>query len=318
MPRMPRFCQVAAMERVGDRIRSMSAATVQSYLRSTVTRILIFATVLGTLVVSCAEAQRSADTATGSANGSVGRSTAATSPIRANNVVQLRQKLGQTVTVVGTVERASESQSGHNFLNFSASELSVVCLKPHVPKFTEGPPAKLFRNKDIVVTGKLEEYRGKLQIPVTDPSQIQLADSVDSDGSGSQFPRAKLQAVGRDAWQSPGGLRYRGRDPMGLSRIEHIMRHTRDIPDRVGSHGVFATRDQDEVFGLIDAAWQKAEKEKLRSVVEGDRSTLTVAMGYRVGYLGGENGKRRQNPPLTRIFIVFETGTKNIVTAFPK
>jgi hypothetical protein len=235
-------------------------------------------------------------------------------PIRANNIVQLRKRLGETVSVIGRVERASESNNGHNFLNFESSELSVVCFKDDVTNFTEGAPAKLYRDKNVVVTGKLEEYRGKLQIVIKTPDQIGLAEQP---SSGATLPRAKLKEIGKNSWISPAGLRYAGRDPMGLNRVEHILRHAADVPDRPGSHGVFEA-EEEEIFGLIDAAWQKAAKDKIKAVREGDRSTLTVPMGYRVGYLGGQAGRQRKNPALTRIFIVYETGTKNIVTAFPK
>jgi hypothetical protein len=72
------------------------------------------------------------------------------------------------------------------------------------------------------------------------------------------------------------------------------------------------------VFGVIDEAWRKVEQQKVRPTIEGDRSLYTVPMGRRVGYLGGRAGASRGHPPLKSIFLVVETGTKNVVTAFPK
>ena len=48
-----------------------------------------------------------------------------------------------------------------------------------------------------------------------------------------------LRNVGQDAWVSAGGLRYAGRDPQNLNRVQHVLRHADDIPGRVGRHGVF-------------------------------------------------------------------------------
>ena len=118
-------------------------------------------------------------------------------------------------------------------------------------------------------------------------------------------------------WLSPAGLRYQGRDPAGLSRIEHIGRHMADIPTRDGPHGVF-DGGRERAFAVIDEAWKLAHARRLRPVAEGERSSYTVDMGRRVGFLGGRTGAARKHPPLSRVFIVFETGTTNIITAFPK
>ena len=75
---------------------------------------------------------------------------------------------------------------------------------------------------------------------------------------------------------------------------------------------------QEVAFAVIDEAWTLAEKRKVKPRIEGDRSSYLVSMGRRVGYLGGTTGKQRGNPPLSRVFIVFETDTKDVVTAFPR
>ena len=116
---------------------------------------------------------------------------------------------------------------------------------------------------------------------------------------------------------SPAGLRYQGRDPQQLTRVEHIMRHVRDQPNRDGPHGVF-DGGKGIAFAVIDEAWALAQKKKLSPKREGDRSSYTIRMNRRVGYLGGTVGKAKGHPPLDRVFIVFETGTKNIITAFPR
>jgi hypothetical protein len=234
--------------------------------------------------------------------------------VKANNAVALRDLVGKKATVYGKIESTGKSSSGHQFLNFYGKQVSIFCPKTDLPKFKDGAPADLFNNKDIEVTGTLTRYKNKLQIKLTDPAQIKR---LDPNSPSSNVKPIKLKEIGKNVWLSPAGLRYQGRDPEGLTRVEHIMRHVRDIPDRDGPHGVF-DGGKGVAFAVIDEAWQLAQKKKLRASVEGDRSSYLVFMKRRVGYLGGRTGKQKRNPPLDRVFIVFETDTKNIVTAFPR
>lgn len=234
--------------------------------------------------------------------------------VKATSTLELRDLVGQEVTVYGSVESTGKSSSGHQFLNFYGKQISVFCGKDDVEKFKDGKPADSYAHKEIEVTGALSLFNGKLQLKLTSPEDIKIIEET----AGRSPPKTvELKQVGRDAWMSPAGLRYQGHDPEGLNRVEHIERHTRDIPNRDGPHGVF-DGGKDVAFAVIDEAWDLAEKKKLRADVEGDRSTYLVRMNRRVGYLGGKTGQERGNPPLDRVFIVFETDTMNIVTAFPR
>ncbi len=235
--------------------------------------------------------------------------------VKASNSVALRELVGQEVTLYGTIASTGKSSGGHQFLNFYGNQVAVFCSKDDVAKFREGEPANLYKGKEVEVTGALSQFQGKLQLKLTDPANIRVVTT--SSQPDTKPATVKLQPIGKEAWLSPAGLRYQGRDPDGLTRVEHILRHTRDIPERDGPHGVF-DGGQDVAFAVIDEAWQIATEKKLRADVEGDRSSYSVRMGRRVGYLGGQTGKLRGQPPLDRVFIVFETGTKNIVTAFPR
>jgi len=277
---------------------------------TTTTRLLA----LGLLVVFAGGACDAQDRATAPAAKKEATVAAATTEaIKASNTVTLRKMVGKEVTVHGRIGTTAKSRGGSNFLNFASSELSVVCFKENVTKF-DAAPADTFKAKDVLLTGTLELYKGKLQIKLTDPAQIKIADAPEPEKLAS----IELKSLGGSTWISPAGLRYSGRDPAGLTRVEHIMRHSHDIPSREGPHGVFDANEEGEVFALIDEAWRITEKYKLRAVSEGDRSTYTVDMRRRIGFLGGSSGKGRGNPELKKVFIVFETGTKNIITAFPK
>ncbi|QZZ31811.1 hypothetical protein [Streptomyces sp. ST1015] len=73
--------------------------------------------------------------------------------------------------------------------------------------------------------------------------------------AGTACP-TNFQNLGRDIFQSPGGLVYM---PQGSShRIDHIMEHTRPNPDKP-LHGVFVKKGQDEVLAMIDDAWERVK-----------------------------------------------------------
>jgi hypothetical protein len=233
--------------------------------------------------------------------------------IPANLIVKLRERVGKETVVTGHIERTSRSKGGHHFLNFASSELTIVCFEEHARKFKDQPPAEAFKGKDVTVTGKIELYQGKLQIKLEDPAQIRIVKA----GPRSTAKAIELKQLEPGVWVSPAGLRYAGRDPAGLTRVEHIRRHVKDQPDRAGPHGVFDGGDG-VAFAIIDEAWQLAEQKGLTPQRDGQRSTYLVSLGRRIGFLGGEEGKQRGHPPLQRVFIVFETGTKNIITAYPR
>lgn len=232
--------------------------------------------------------------------------------ILVSNVAELRKRVGQKVVVTGTIQRTNISKSGRQFLNFADSELTLVCTKSDAAKFKQSP-AEQYRGREVEVTGKLELFENKLQIALQQSAQIRIVESK----AANQAKSIELEKVGKNEWRSPAGLRYAGRDPEGLTRVEHILRHTKDMPDRDGAHGVF-DGGEGVAWAVIDEAWQLARKNKIEPRNEGDRSSLTVPMRRRIGYLGGRLGKARNHPPLTRVFIVFETDTQNIITAFPK
>lgn len=274
-------------------------------------------------IASCSAKPTSSRQQRAASESNDGREQSAEDAVAANQVVELRRRVGQTVTVVGRVGRAAKSTgSGHQFLNFDGSELSAVCFREDVAKFTDGEPADLYRDQRVELTGKLELYRGKLQIRLNRPEQIRIV--IDGDGPGVENTAAgslpkpiELKRIGTDAWLSPAGLKYAGRDPEGRTRLDHVRRHMRDDPRRDGPHGVF-DGEEGVALATIDEAWRLIHTKKIRPQTENGRSAYTVSMGRRVGYLGGTLGASRDHPPLDRVFIVVEADSANIVTAFPK
>lgn len=233
--------------------------------------------------------------------------------LESDDLEGLEEAVGQVVTVRGYVVRTGKPRNGHRYLNFEENDFFIFCPSSDVDEFEEGDPADLYRNKQIEVTGKIERYSGRLQLRLSSPEQIRILEE-EGEPDSADF---ELRKVGRDAWMSPAGLLYSGRDPEGLTRLDHVKRHTRDIPSRAGSHGVF---DGDELnaFALIDEAWKKAKEKEIEPDYRGDRAAYLVPMGRRVGYLGGRSGQSRGNPALDEILIVVDSETNRVITAYPK
>lgn len=89
---------------------------------------------------------------------------------------QAKDHVGQTGTVCGKVADTRYLESGRQptFLNFDKRypehTFTAVIFGENRAKF--GTPEKDYLDKDICVSGKIEEFNGKPQIVVTEKSQI--------------------------------------------------------------------------------------------------------------------------------------------------
>ena len=114
--------------------------------------------------------------------------------------------VGETVTVCGVVVGASHFdhiRGEPTFLNFDKlypnQTFTVVIWGENNARF-ERPPHLMFAKKEICVTGTVETYKGKPQIEVRNPDQIEL---VSSDFEAERFSyeervmlKAMLSALG--------------------------------------------------------------------------------------------------------------------------
>ena len=125
-----------------------------------------------------------------------------------------------------------------------------------------------------------------------------------------------LTSTGKQEWKTKGGLVIRGKDPDGLSRLEHIMRHTRNLEDRK-IHGVF-TISRAEVIELMDLVWTRARSGSLKGNSRGGNIAYTYTSGKSIGYMGGREGKSKNHPRLTGVRLVVREKSSQVITFFPQ
>jgi hypothetical protein len=66
----------------------------------------------------------------------------------------------------------------------------------------------------------------------------------------------------------------------------------------------------------IDLAYERAKKnQKTTKSSEDGRTIYTVDMGKRIGFVGGQSGRRKRNPMARRVKLVL-SGNR-VITAFP-
>lgn len=127
----------------------------------------------------------------------------------------------------------------------------------------------------------------------------------------------QLKEVGRDRFESPAGLLYT-MGSRGEHRIEHVMRHSRDMASRP-AHGVFiGNGDRSTVLKLIDDAWELAEAKSPKAKYEKSRGNdaWTVNMERKVGFDGGKKGQRNGGKSLNSIKLILADGNR-VITAYP-
>jgi micrococcal nuclease len=89
---------------------------------------------------------------------------------------QAKDHIGETGTVCGRVADARYQETGSHvtFLNFDKAYPNHT-FTAFIPAQNRGKfdaPEKKLKDKDVCVTGKIEEYRGKPEIIVTEPAQL--------------------------------------------------------------------------------------------------------------------------------------------------
>ena len=124
-----------------------------------------------------------------------------------------------------------------------------------------------------------------------------------------------LKDTGREVYVSPAGLRYTRGSEEG-HRLKHLEKHLKDIPDRPGKHGVF-DGDMAQVLRWIDDAFTRGKQgaKGVRKRDEDGRTIYEVPFTKTIGFIGGRDGKRDNNPDAKRLRLVVDGD--QVITAFP-
>ena len=126
----------------------------------------------------------------------------------------------------------------------------------------------------------------------------------------------QLKETSRETFESPEGLVY-AMGPRGEHRIDHVLRHAKNDSSRP-VHGVFDAQSQAELLALLDEAYKmvKAKDRNVKSNKD-ERGTTehVVDMPSRVGYVGGSNGDRQNNPATKRLELILKGN--RVITAYP-
>ncbi|MGB7329521.1 MAG: hypothetical protein WBD31_31875 [Rubripirellula sp.] len=178
-------------------------------------------------------------------------------------------------------------------------------------------PSSKFSPKSGPLSGKMptgdvaSSTNAKTTTKTTSTAPVQTKSVAEKD---SDLEYGILREVSRDRFVSPAGLLYTPGSAEG-HRLEHLRRHTEDMPSRPGSHGVF-DGGMEGALATIDRAYDRAKKkQKTTTTVDDGRTVYTVDMGGRVGYVGGRDGNRKRKPMARRVRLVVEGN--RVITAYP-
>lgn len=189
--------------------------------------------------------------------------------------------------------------------------LAVAVLRPKLEGWLSGP--------DGAGAVVVEDGQGTIPLsPATaDSPPVIIRDINEAPAAESADPPGKLTLVSgtRDRFRSSAGLLYLPGSADG-HRLKHILRHSADDPDKP-VHGVY-TGDRDQILAWIDMAFERGRKggRGTRRRNENGRTVYTVDLGQKIGYVGGQTGKRKNHPPCRFLRLVVENDDE-VVTAYP-
>ena len=150
----------------------------------------------------------------------------------------------------------------------------------------------------------------------TNPSQPKTTSGSKANSSTAKSaPNFELKDIGRNQFLSPAGLVY-AMGPRGEHRVDHVMRHATDDKSRP-VHGVF-DGDRQKILSTIDEGYElvKSGSNRVKSSREGDRVEYTINMNRKIGFEGGQSGKRKRYPSLKKLKLILQD-KKYVVTAYP-
>lgn len=97
------------------------------------------------------------------------------SAIRANDLDAAAKMKGKQGSFKGTVAKVFVPRSGAIvILNFDPNYKNAVTAVLKKTNFSKFPDLNLLNGKTVMITGKFVEYRGAIEIELTDPAQVKV------------------------------------------------------------------------------------------------------------------------------------------------
>lgn len=209
-------------------------------------------------------------------------------------------------------EAASAPESSTQSENTSPVAMGDLVLKPKAPSTSRAND----RANNARTTAAPNAGNTSTANSTKDGKSGSSSQATDTRSTDTETPPlGKLTEISPKVFETTAGLRY-GPGSVDKHRLLHLMQHAKDRPDKP-VHGVFEG-DEYQVRALVDEAYLIADLRgppQAKKSVEGNRTIWKVDMKKRVGYLGGEVGKRKNNPALTGVQLVLEG--QNVITAYP-
>ena len=196
----------------------------------------------------------------------------------------------------------------------------VALLKPRVDEWLGNDKDALPPGGDPAIVEN--DSTGDVDREVNGPdtaASVEEADTgplpSDADETSGEGEPGQLTEIRPRVFQSTAGLLYLPGSEDG-HRLQHIMEHAEDEPNRP-IHGVFEG-DQAAILRNIDIAYQKVLNgdSGVHSAESDDRIAYTIDLRNRIGYVGGQVGKRNDYPECRYVKLVLENGNE-VITAYP-
>ncbi len=154
---------------------------------------------------------------------------------------------------------------------------------------------------------------GRTQTNVAQTRNTASERSIQRNNAAATASRT-LRAAGSGRWTLGSGPQA-----LALNRtsVRNVLEGAQDDEAAERAHGVFDSGRRG-ALGVVGEAWQRAQRGGAGvAVTRGRNGSLvyTVAMGRRVGYIGGRDGARMGRPEAQAVRLVVRNGT--LLTAYP-
>ena len=228
---------------------------------------------------------------------------------------------GNAPVVASDNDRGGQRESGPQSVELLVASTQSPTAPP-TESGSGGTDPRRDTKTDSKSESKKESPRPKVVMPnmprpgsaaKTDPRPSQKPDAK-KDAPAEKEPLGKLTKVSGQTYRTTAGLIYTPGSADG-HRLKHVAKHFSDDLSKP-VHGVFSG-DERENFAAIDEAYLLAttDPKRTKTSKERGRTIHKVDMRRKIGFVGGQVGRRKNKPTCTGIQLVLEG--ERVITAYP-